>query len=91
MPVKITAIKCPSCRGTGKFNAEGFSCMWCGGAKRLSRAAALRYAAQSFGLAQGGYICGDLDWDTRCEMIAYSDAIRRLLREPPLHPEYARK
>jgi len=76
MTAKVVAIKCPSCKGTGKFSlADEMKCMWCNGKKKLRRADALRFARQTTMLATGGYICGDHDWNDRKEMLQEADAI----------------
>jgi hypothetical protein len=87
---RIVAIKCPSCKGSGKFMGASFACLWCKGAKKLRRDDALRYANQSVTLAVGGYITGDLDWKERGEMLADADAITSTFGVSKFCPEAAR-
>jgi len=88
--LKIVAVKCPSCEGSGKFMAERFSCLWCKGKKKLRERDALRYADQLVTLAVGGYVCGDLDWKDRKEMLVKADALCAAFKRPVFGAEYTR-
>lgn len=79
--VKVVAIKCPSCMG--KKTRPFAVCDWCGGNKKLRRADALRWAAQSICIGSGGYICGDHDWDDRCRMVNEGNAVRKVFGLEP--------
>lgn len=83
--IKVTAIKCPSCKGNGLFmNEPGIACMWCKGAKKLKRKDAIHYANQVWMIAGGGYIAGDHNLEDMRIMEAESAKIRALFDLTPL-------
>lgn len=86
---RVTTIICPCCHGGKKRPLLGF-CFWCDGSLKVSSDKAFRYANQVFTLAVGGYVCGDHDWKTRCEMIAEADKVCELLQVPRIEPKAPR-
>lgn len=80
-------IKCPVCNGSGWHHNEGrgriqIRCMWCRGAKYLSKKDALRYADQTEMLGNGGYIDGDHDYKDMIEFRNMAKAIRERCARP---------
>ena len=88
--MKVVAIKCPSCKGSGKFMSLKFTCLWCKGELKLRKAAALRFADQLVTLGVGGFICGDHDIADQKKMLREADQICKLFSEPVIAPEYVR-
>lgn len=87
----MKAIKCPSCKGSGKFRLyPDWRCLWCDGKKKLRKIDALRYADQLVTLGVGGYICGDHDLEDQKKMLRESDAICRAFGAEIIAPNYAR-
>lgn len=84
--VKVTAIKCPSCKGTGKFGGDLFDapCMWCNGKKKLQKDRAIQYSEHIWMLAGGGYICGDHDLKECRKMEAESSEVRAAFGIEPI-------
>jgi hypothetical protein len=56
---RLTAILCPSCRGTGQASSLNWPCAWCLGKRRIGVEAARYWAQQCETLAIDGYIQGD--------------------------------
>jgi hypothetical protein len=76
---RLKLIVFPSCKGTGRSPALSWRCMWCEGAKGVSKRTALQWASTLEMLAQGGYICGDHDYDDMRRMEAEAKAVRTFI------------
>lgn len=59
--LRLKAVRCPSCKGNGKFLGLDAPCMWCRGVTKISPKLALRFADHIWMIAGGGYINGDHD------------------------------
>lgn len=76
LKVRVIAVKCPCCEGTGIFpGCQKFACPWCKRKKRVDVPTACLYADTYHGIASRGYAAGDYDLLQALEMETKAQAI----------------
>lgn len=70
MPVhgRLTRVKCPICGGSG-LNRLRIACWPCEGTGKATFQGLTSYSSVVQSLARSGYVCGDLSFEDRTQML----------------------